>query len=399
MLSQTVFPPDIRLEKEIRTLFSAGYKINVLCNQYEKRKENDFKYCTINRVNAIFREVKLNKVINFPLFLNPRFLYFVLKKYIDFKPDIVHAHDLPMVPFALILKWLFNTIIIYDMHENYPQALRFFEKKGIVNFLFKNYKIALMLDKFCIKRVDRVIVVVQENKERMIDLGVDPQKIFLVSNTIDIDSYNKFVLNQDIKRRYEKNKIILYTGAVSPDRGLDTPIKAMKFLSDKIKDAMLLIVGEGPNLEKLKILAYTNEVENTVEFIGWPGHEQLVTYWDLADICIIPQPSNDFINTTVPHKLFEYMFFRKPVLVSDAKPLKRIIEETGAGEIFVSNDEKDFAIKAIEMLLDNKEYGKYGYKAVIKTYNWTIDSKELLKLYLGFEKLSEKQTISEKINK
>ena len=74
MISQAAFPPDIRLEKEIKSLSEAGYKVLVICNQYNKELNIKFEYCEIKRVNALFKSVKLNRIINFPIFINPRFL-------------------------------------------------------------------------------------------------------------------------------------------------------------------------------------------------------------------------------------------------------------------------------------------------------------------------------------
>ena len=103
MLTQTMFPPDIRLEKEIKSRFKKGYQVVVLCNQYTKNLTPDFEYCEIIRVKAFFNSFKLNKIINFPFFLNPRYLFPAIKLILKFKPDVIHAHDLPMVPLALIL--------------------------------------------------------------------------------------------------------------------------------------------------------------------------------------------------------------------------------------------------------------------------------------------------------
>ena len=49
MISQALFPPDIRLEKEIKSLSEAGYKILVVCNQYDKELNPTFGYCEIKK--------------------------------------------------------------------------------------------------------------------------------------------------------------------------------------------------------------------------------------------------------------------------------------------------------------------------------------------------------------
>ncbi|MCH7723172.1 MAG: glycosyltransferase family 4 protein [Bacteroidetes bacterium] len=382
MLSQTVFPPDIRLEKEIKSLYKNGYKISVICNQYDKTNSPPFPYCEIIRIHAVFNSVKLNKIINFPFFLNPRFLLTVFKSIIKIRPDVIHAHDLPMVPLAILYGKLFRISVIFDMHENYPEALKVFQKKGIVNFVFKNYRIAKILEKLCVKWSDKIIVVVEENKERLINLGVNTAKIFVVSNTVDLVTFKinagyKISLSDELKSR----KIVLYTGTVSPERGLITPILGMKYIKNNKSNLVLLIVGEGPHKNHLKQLVIKENLSDKVILMDWPGHKYIPSLIYHSLICIIPQPSNDFINTTIPHKLFEYMAMSKPVLTSDAKPFKRIIEESSAGLVFKSNDPENFAKVILEIASSEINFGKNGVKAVEEKYNWENDSKVLVNMY------------------
>lgn len=383
MLSQTVFPPDIRLEKEIRTLSQNGYYVNVICNQYEKGLSPEFAGCTIFRINAKFRSKNLNKILNFPLFLNPRFLFKAIKIGMKIKPDFIHSHDLPMVPLGYILKILFDVPLIYDMHENYPDALREFKKKGILNFIFKNPALARILDNFLIKVSDRIIVVVEENKQRLISFGVPQNKIFTISNTVDLATFNPSLKIEDLRDVSEN--LILYTGTVSPERGLDTPIKAMSKVISKFPNSNLLIIGDGPAKQELRDLVAQYNLSKNVELKDWCGHENIGKYISKAKICIIPQPSNDFIDNTIPHKLFEYMSFAKPVLVADAKPLKRIVNETRCGEVFKSNNFEDCADKICQMFSATKSYGENGRIAVEKKYNWVHDAGILLKMYSTFK--------------
>ncbi|MCO6473128.1 MAG: glycosyltransferase family 4 protein [Melioribacteraceae bacterium] len=379
MLSQTVFPPDIRLEKEIRTLSQNGYDVTVICNQYNKGLSPEFEFCTIFRIVAVFQSKKLNKIINFPLFLNPRYLFKAIKIAIKIRPDFIHAHDLPMVPLGYILKILFDVPLIYDMHENYPDALREFKKKGILNFIFKNPTLARILDNLLIKVSDRIIVVVEENKKRLISFGVPEGKIFTVSNTVDLATFTKSLKLESLND--ESENLILYTGTVSPERGLDTPVKAMSIVISDFPDSTLLIIGDGPAKQELNNLVVQFSLFGNVELKDWCGHENIGKYISEAKICIIPQPSNDFIDNTIPHKLFEYMSFAKPVLVADAKPLKRIVIETKCGEVFKSNDYKDCADKICKMLSSSDDYGKNGRLAVEAKYNWKNDAEILTKMY------------------
>ena len=385
MISQAAFPPDIRLEKEIKSLSEAGYKVLVICNQYNKELNITFEYCEIKRVNALFKSVKLNRIINFPIFINPRFLLTVFNSIVRFKPEFIHAHDLPMVPVALIFGKLFRIPIIFDMHENYPEALKAFQKKGIINFLFKNYKAAKLLEKFCIKKSDAIITVVEENSERLIKQGVESKKIYLVSNTVDLNTFSVEPIDENITEQYKDKVLLLYAGYVTPERGLDVVLRGISYLRNKLTEIKLLIIGNGTSVSALKKLMIDLSLNDFVEFIKWPGHDKLSSYFKVARIFISPQPQCEFWDTTIPHKLFEYMSQSKPVLAADSKAIKRVIEETNSGMTYKTANPEDFSAKVLEILSSNVPFGENGLKAVKQTYNWEKDSQVLIELYKDFE--------------
>lgn len=381
MISQAAFPPDIRLEKEIRSLFEAGYSVLVICNQYDKNLKPSFEFCEIRRLNAIFNSIKLNRIINFPIFFNPRYLFIVYSSIIRFKPNYIHAHDLPMVPLALIFGKLFRLPVIFDMHENYPEALKAFGKKGVINFLFKNYKAAKLLEKLCIKRSDAIITVVKENSERLISLGVKEEKVYLISNTVDLNTFAIEPIDEKILEKYRNKIVMLYAGYVTPERGLDVVVRGMNYLKEKLPDVKLLIIGNGISVSSLKKISDDLLLNNYVEFIEWPGHDKLASYFKAANIFISPQPACEFWNTTIPHKLFEYMSKSKPVLAADSKAIKRVIDETKCGLTYQTGNAQDFAAKALELLASDVLFGANGYKAVRDKYNWREDAKVLIELY------------------
>jgi len=76
------------------------------------------------------------------------------------------------------------------------------------------------------------------------------------------------------------------------------------------------------------------------------------------------------------------MYAEKPVIASDCLPIKRILEETGSGIIYPSDN-----IAYLSTLLDRletlnyKEMASNGKKAVIGKYNWNNDGQVLLNLY------------------
>jgi glycosyltransferase involved in cell wall biosynthesis len=267
------------------------------------------------------------------------------------------------------------------MHENYPEALKAFQKKGIINYLLKNYRAARLLEKLCIRLSDVIITVVKENSERLIKEGVDPQKIHLVSNTVDLKTFSKQPINFKIINRFKDRVILIYSGYVSPERGLDVVVRGINGLRNKMPKVKLLVIGNGISVPKLKNIVSELYLNDFVEFIPWPGHNNLSSYFKIAEIFVSPQPKCDFWDTTIPHKLFEYMSQSKPVLAADSKAISRIISETNSGMTFKSGSHEDFADKVLQILSSDIPFGENGYKAVSENYNWEIDARRLLKLY------------------
>lgn len=381
MLLQSEFPPDIRLEKEIKSLSEAGHKVVLFCNQYNKRKQNNFEFCSISRLASLTNSTKINKIINFPIIFNLRMLLSIVRTYKSFKPDIVHVHDLPMLPFGVVLKTIFKTKLIFDMHENYSAALKSYRKKSFFERVIKNYRVAEFIENILIPKADSIITVVEESSAIWIKRGISTNKIIEVSNTVNLGEFGKQDIDTHIIKKYSNNFIIIYTGRISFNRGLITPILSLKYLVERIPEIKFLIIGDGAYLSTLKDVADSENVNDYVEFLKWPGHDKIHSFMSIADICLIPQPSNGHADTTVPHKLFEYMSQNKPILTSDAKPLKRIMDETKAGLSFRSNDTQDFADKIIKIKSSDIDFGINGVQAVNEKYNWRVDEEKLLSLY------------------
>jgi len=77
------------------------------------------------------------------------------------------------------------------------------------------------------------------------------------------------------------------------------------------------------------------------------------------------------------------MLMEKPVVVSNCKPLARVVNETQAGLIFESGNVDDFSKACLELLdaKKRKQLGENGRLSVLKKYNWGKTGEDLVKLY------------------
>ncbi|MGC8785787.1 MAG: glycosyltransferase, partial [Armatimonadota bacterium] len=102
----------------------------------------------------------------------------------------------------------------------------------------------------------------------------------------------------------------------------------------------------------------------------------------LACVGIVPHFVNALTQYTMPNKLYDYMAFRKPVLVSDCRPMKRVVESHRCGLVFRSQDADDLVEKVL-MLRDpdlRARMGANGRRAVEERYNWDVDGRRLVEV-------------------
>ena len=391
MILDRVFPPDIRVEKEARTLLKAGHELFLLCMNTPDLPNNGIyegiKLCRRDFYPKSFVVGKFNTLTNRLTFKNYKLISQIEKFVSENSIEVLHVHDLPMVRTALVAGERKGVPVVADLHENYPAAMQIYLTEADFKEKFLNgLNRWRRYENYCLKRVDHIIVVVDEAKERVInDYGISEDKITIVSNTEDIDYFEGLELDQELINSYKDYFVITYVGNnFGAHRGLNVPIKAMPILKEKIPNIRLLLVGgRGGNKAELERLALDLEVSQNVEFTGWKPFDLMPSYISLSDICLVPHHSNPHTDTTVPHKLFQYMLIGKPVVVSTCKPLARIVNETQAGLVFESGNSDDFARVCLELLDADKrkQFGENGRRAVMTKYNWENTGKDLIKVY------------------
>ena len=387
MLLDGEFPPDTRVENEMRTLAKAGYDVHLLCYDFSGTKakvENFAAGITIHRIKASRR---FHKKFNPLALVLPVYFSFWQKRAFTFvkknKLDIIHVHDLRLAEIGNRIRKKFNIPYILDLHENWPAGLGVYAfSTSLIGKMIVSTKSWERHEKQQVKNATAVITVIEEMSQRISSLGVAENKIFTVPNYISLIFFDSGKIKAALERKPGEISLF-YSGGFDAHRGLDTLIKAMKIVQSENPQIRLHLIGGGRTEPELKNIALQNKINN-VKFYGWQPDRKLPSFMETCDIGIVPHKKNEQTNNTIPHKLFQYLWKQKPVIVSDCKPLKRLVKEMECGLVFKSGDENDLANKIITLAQNKsirKQMGKNGYKFIIEKYNWNISEQELLKLY------------------
>jgi len=377
MVLDREFPPDIRVENEIDALVGAGHSVHIACYTRKNKPALEItEKITIHRKSIssfIYKSSVASLTLPFYCRFWKKFLVRILNTH---HFDVLHIHDLPLVGLGVRLKKLFNIKLVADLHENWPAFLDISRHSTTVTgrivspiFLWRRF------EKKVLMHADAVVVVVDEARQRLADLGIDKKKVVVVSNTINLNELKQ--LPPEIKHT---ETILYYAGGINYHRGLQNVIQAIsKSGNPRLK---FMILGDGSYKGELVNLVEKLALTQQVIFCGYQPFTRVMEMLSESDYALIPHLKTEHTDSTIPHKLFQYMYLQKPVIASDCLPIKRIVEETGAGVIYPSDN-----INYLSELLNQLETLNYtgmavkGKNAVIEKYNWNVDSEVLLNLY------------------
>jgi glycosyltransferase involved in cell wall biosynthesis len=387
MILDSDFPPDPRVENEAVELIKNGHKVFLFCLTYGgQQPEEKINGIEVKRYTSNTLEYKLSALAyTFPFYailMKKKISHFISKNNIE----ALHIHDIRIAQTAFWANKKWNLPTVLDLHDNMPEVMKLYPhlQKFPGKYLISPKKWKKKEEEF-IAKADKVITVSQEFIDEVKQrTGIDSQKIVLVPNTIRASFYKEATFHQEIIKKYQDHFVILYLGDTHLRRGLQTSIEAVQSLSKKIENLKLVIVGRSTTDSVLKKQVKELEIEEYVDFEGWQDVSLFPSYITASDICISPLHRNIQHDVAYANKLFQYMSFAKPLLVSDAIAQKKLITKVNAGKVHVDRNVEDFSDKILEMYNDpelRKQLGQNGERFVKNKFSWEHTSKELLTLY------------------
>jgi glycosyltransferase involved in cell wall biosynthesis len=191
-------------------------------------------------------------------------------------------------------------------------------------------------------------------KEKLLDLGVPRQKIFVKPHFLDASQ---------VVPMSGQGDYVLYLGRLSPEKGIWTLIHAF----EKLKDHRLKIVGTGPLEDNLKKYVRDKGLRN-IELLGFKdGTEK----WGLlrnSAFTVVPS----ILYETFGVAVLEAYAAGKPVVASRLGSLPYVIEENKSGTLFEPGCVDDLVNKVVHLINRPDEVdrmGRYARSLVESAYS------------------------------
>jgi glycosyltransferase involved in cell wall biosynthesis len=380
------YPWDVRVEKICSSLLKQ-HEVHLVCrNSLRRARYECIDGLHIHRLPCLPKRFgALNRVIGFPAFFNPLWIWILWKTIRRTRADVLIVRDLPLALTAIGLGRAAGIPVVLDMAENYPAMigdLKTTQGFSFLDFFVRNPGVVRAVERLSLRHSDHVLVVVDESRDRVVSAGTPDSKVTLVINTpspVHLASAPPLANSQ--VPGTDATLTLVYLGILEKPRGLETAIRAIELASRSIPGLKLRVIGSGRHEQDFRALVDRLNLQQRVEFVGWLDHAAAIRAIEHADVGLVPHHVTEHSNSTIPNKLFDYMAKGKAVIVSDAKPLQRIVREERCGVVFRDQDSSDLARAIAELEPDaiRVEMGRRGMEAIARKYNWANDEARLLR--------------------
>ena len=258
----------------------------------------------------------------------------------EWKPDVLHAHS-PVLDglAALRVGKALGIPVIYEIRA-------FWEDAAVGNGTGREgslrYRMTKKLETHAVKSADAVAVICEGLRGDLIARGIDPAKITVSPNGVDLDLFGDPPPRDD---RLADNLglaagdvVIGYIGSFYDYEGSDDLITAMPALVARQPRARLLLVGGGPKESALRAQAAASPAAAQIHFVGRVPHTQVELYYSLIDILAYPRKKMRLTDLVTPLKPLEAMAQGKLVAASDVGGHRELIEHGATGTLFAPDD-------------------------------------------------------------
>ncbi len=374
------YPWDIRTSKVCQSLTAAGHEVHLVARNKARRPVHEvLPEAVVHRLSPWPIGRGLNAATMFPAFFNPRWFHAIHDTAKRINADLILVRDLPLAPTAIAVGRMLGVPIMMDMAENYPAMMRSLYDNQVHrpwDFLVRNPRAVSAVERWVLRHIDHVVVVVEESRDRLVRLGYSRDRTTVVSNTPPLERLDASPHVHAAGPLY-----VNYLGLLEAPRGVGWAIDAIARVAARGVDVRLTVIGSGRERDLFEHQAKSLGLSApTIQFTGYLPNLEALRLLSEADVGLVPHQPNESWNTTIPNKLFDYMAAGLAVITSDARPAARIVRETKTGEVFTGSDPESLP-DAIERLTDpgyRATCAEHGRRAVRTKYNWEADAARLL---------------------
>ena len=347
MVAHQYYYRDPRVRRYAEALAKDGVRVDVICPRDPKRPKSEY-HNNIRIITVPLRRNYKGKGNYISEYLLSFFFYFIKVSILFFRNryQVIHVHSIPdFLIFTAFFPKIFGAKLILDIKDLMPEVFiskyKVDEKSRIFNILKFQERLSAMF-------AHTVITANSNFKNNLIKRGITFREITVVNNIADTNIFNRA---QFQKHSTEKNQhfTLIYPGTVAPRYGLDVAIRALPFLTKKIPNLKLIIIGTEVEFTKdLRKLGDELNVSGYIQFVPTLPIEEIPGQIIQADVGIYTAISDPHIDIATPTKVIEYAIMGIPIVASRLKILEDLFDPSSI-MFFESGNVEEFSNCIVEL--------------------------------------------------
>jgi glycosyltransferase involved in cell wall biosynthesis len=236
------------------------------------------------------------------------------------------------------------------------------------------------LERTIVRRADRIVAVSDELKRWLVGLGVDAGRITVLANAVDPGRFEvESETREDARRRLgvDERPVVVFVGTLKPWHDPAILVRALGVLRERNVAPHLLLVGDGPERERLEALASQEGLSSLLTFTGSVTHDEVPGYLAAADVAVAtyhPDTGSYFS----PLKLFEYLAAGLPVVAAEMGEIPHCVRRGETGLLYPPGDAEALADALATLIADRERavaLGRNGREHVRRHHTWAANAR------------------------
>jgi glycosyltransferase involved in cell wall biosynthesis len=164
-------------------------------------------------------------------------------------------------------------------------------------------------------------------------------------------------------------------------KGTDTLLHAFTQIHRDLPHVSLVIIGDGPELDKHRALAHTLGIGKAVRFLGDRSREEVFLYFAACSLFVLPSRAEPFGLV-----LLEAAHYKRPIVCTGVGGVPEIITDNVSGFVVPPDDPDTMAMKMAMLLGDprlGERFGTRAHEILLARFRWEDRVGDYLAVYEG----------------
>jgi len=290
--------------------------------------------------------------------------------------DLIHVHGHPYL----------SSLLAAKIAKRYGKPLVLTQHNTFIEYENSLWDHVEWLNDYAIgkqvlKEADKIVVVSNATGNYVLSLGADPEKIRVLHNGVDVNRFRPLTGVKDEMRKKlgisKDSSAVLTVRRLVYKNGIDTLIESAKKAIKKNPRLVFLVVGKGPDFEKVKEKIEELGMQENFRLTGFISDEGLPFYYNVADFFVLPSKSGEGL----PLVALEAMACGVPVIATNVGGISEVIKED-YGKLVPPNSPDSLAEAILEFSHRELSTLKKDLRAMIEqNYSWDKNVEKLVKIY------------------